>query len=138
MELLFSNKRTGVVSHQDSKHVVPHDESEAVDIHSYQLGDSHHFVHNLVPSLVLHLHREGLQVGAFQPAALGECIGAGALEIECSPIKRVVMGVTRGVAHTLTNRMTFLHAILHFTLLIRATCELLTHNLKRTVEKNEY
>lgn len=127
-----------MVSHQDSKHVVPHDESEAVDLHSNQLGDRHHFVvHHLVPLYILHLDSKGHQVGAFQFTALGECVGAGALEIKSSPIKRAVMGVTRGMAHSLTNRVTFLYAIVYFTLLIWATCELLALNLRKTVAKQE-
>lgn len=75
-------------------------------------------------------------MGALQPTAFGQCVGAGALEIKCSPIKGAVMGVTRGRAHTLTNWVTFLDAILHCALLIRATRKLLAQNLKKQQQKN--
>lgn len=117
-------------AHQDSIHVGPHDDGEAEDLHGNQLSNRHHFVvHHPVPLHILHQNREGLQVGALQPAAFGECVGTGALEVISSPVKRQVMGVTRGVAHTLTNRVAFLDAILYLALLIRATREILTHNL---------
>lgn len=112
----------GVIPHQNSEHLVPHDESDAVDLHSNLLGDRHHFSPpHSVPLHILHLNRKGHQVGAFEPTALGECVGAGALEIKFPPIKRAVMGITRGMAHTLTNRVTFLDAFHYLTLLIWAT-----------------
>lgn len=39
------------------------------------------------------------------------------------------MGVTSSLAYTLANRVAFLDTIFYFTLLIRATCELLALNL---------
>lgn len=124
------------IAHQDSKHVVPHDKSQVIDLHGNQLSDRHHFVvHYSVPLYILHLHREGHQVGALQPTALRECVGAGALEIKLSAIKGEIVGVTRGVANTLTDRVTFLDTILYFTFLIRATRELLTFNLR--IEEKE-
>ena len=126
------------VTHQHSKQLVPHDESEAIDLHSNQPGDRHPFpTPHWVPLYVFHPNRKGLQVGTLQPTALRERVSAGALEIKFSPIKREVMWVTRGSAHTLTDWVTFLDAVFYFTLLIRATRELLALNLIKTRETRE-
>lgn len=127
-----------VIPHQDSDHFFPHDESEAIDIHSNQLGDRHHFfTPHSVPLYVFHHNRKGLQVGVFKLTSLGECVGAGALEIKFSPIKRAVMGITRGNAHTLSNRVAFMDTILYPTLLIWATLELLAVNLRKSGKKKK-
>lgn len=133
---LGSKRELGGFAHHDSKHVGPHNEREAVDLQGNQFGDRHNLVHHLVPLLVLHLNREGHQVGTLQATALGQCVGTSALEVECQPIKGHVMGVTRGTAHTLTNRVAFLDTVCHLTLLIRTTGEFLTVDL-RDIERRE-
>uniref|UniRef100_A0A3P8T8I3 Uncharacterized protein n=1 Tax=Amphiprion percula TaxID=161767 RepID=A0A3P8T8I3_AMPPE len=101
------------------------------------LGDGHHLVaRHSVPLLILHLDRKGHQVGSFQPTALRECVGAGALEIKPSSIKGLIMRVAGGMAHTLTNGVTFLDAIFYFTFFIGATCELLALNLKKKSQEH--
>lgn len=135
-----SNYKFRPTTHQDSKHIVPHDESEAVDLHGNQLGYRHHLsVHNPVPLLIFYLNGKVHQVGTFQSTTLGQCISAGPLEIKFFTIKSEVMGVTSSLAYTLANRVAFLDTIFYFTLLIRATCELLALNLgnKQTNKKKK-
>lgn len=109
-----------------------HGDSEAIDLDSNHLGDGHHFpIPHLVPLRVLNQNVVRHQVGTFQPTALGECVSAHALEIKHSPVKRPVMGTTRGTADALTNGLTFLDTVLHFALLVGSTPERLAKNLWR-------